>query len=388
MFSLKKLIHFICSTLLRFLVYATASTTVLFLIGGSSGYLKEAIEASGAYQRFVPSIIESNKENKDASSIPLSDPKIVAIINNAFPPSDLKSKSNDIIDNVFAWLRGEKSGVTFTVDFTANKSQLGDKLSEYAFTKLAFKDECKIQPAEFDPFTSECRPSNFDIFEGQEDFAQQIKSTEGFLGNTVLTEKNLPKNKAGKNIFEQYSYAPKLYHWLQKAPYILGALTIVASFGYVWSDSNKRKGFARLSKGIIGNSLTLIITPIIFGFIVPWVSKGYTTDLAGSSAEVLLNDIVNSVSREFDKLIIWFGAILLLVGFSMLTAEKMTRAKAKYSHVEKKAGLASSNGTQQKQSSPRGRLSADTVPLQSSEVSVTKKAKAQKRNSKYRKVPL
>lgn len=369
-------------------MYATATTTVLLLIGGSSGYIKQAIEESGAYEKFVPSIIESNREAQAASSIPLDDPEVVKIINDAFPPADLKEKSNLIIDNIFAWLQGGKEDASFRVDFTANKSQLGDKLSEYAFTKLAFKDMCRLQPAEFDPFTTDCRPANFDIFKGQAEFADQIKSTEGFLGNTVLTEKNLPKNKAGKNIFEQYSFAPKLYGWLQKAPYILFGLTIVASIGYVWTETSRRKGFARLSKGIIGNSVTLIVTPIIFGFIIPWVSKGYTTELAGSSAEVLLNDIVNSVSREFDKLIIWFGAILLLVGFSMLTAEKMTRSKAKYSHVEKKAGLASSNGVTQRQSSPRGRLAADTVPLQSSEVSVTKKAKVQKRNSKYRKIPL
>jgi hypothetical protein len=387
MLYLRKLVHFLCATLLRFLVYATATATVFLLIGGNSEHIKQAIDVSGAYKRFVPSIIESNQDTKVTSSIPLGDPEVVRIINEAFPPQDLKNKSSSIIDSVFAWLMGSTPNPTFSVDFTQNKNQLGDKLSEYAFTKLAFKDVCKVQPAEFDPFKSECRPAGFDIFQGQKDFAGQIKASSGFLGNTVLTDHNLPKNKTGKNIFEQYSYAPKMYAWLRRAPLILGGLTILASICYIWTDTNKRKGVMRLGRGVIGNSVTLIATPLIFGFIAPWVSRNYTNEIAGSSSEVLLNDIVTSISKEFDRYTIWFGAILLLAGLSIVIAEKMTRAKARYSGIEK-SGLSSSNEAKKKPILPRGKLGPDSLPLQSSEVSLTKKAKLLKKNSKYRKVPL
>jgi hypothetical protein len=247
---------------------------------------------------------------------------------------------------------------------------------------------CAVQPEVFDPFTSTCRPGSFDIFQGQKDFADQIKSSDGFLGNTVLTENNLPKNKAGKNIFEEYSYAPRLYAWLKRAPYILGGFTLLASAGYIWSSPVRRKGLHKLGRGIIGNSATLIVTPFLFGFVIPWFSKSYTNELAGSGAEVLLNEIINAISRDFDSLMIWFGSLLLLLGVLIIVAEKMTRAHARYSGVEKKSGLSSSNEIHKKLASPRGKLATDTLPLQSSEVSVTKKAKATKKNTKYRKIPL
>lgn len=369
-------------------MYATATSTVLLMVMGSDGHIKQAIKDSGAYERFVPSIIESNTGAKGSSSIPLEDTQVVSIINKAFPPTTLQTHTNTIIDSVFSWLQGRQQNVRFTIDFTANKTLLGNSLSEYAFTNLAFKDQCAVQPDVFDPFTSDCRPANFDIFQGQKDFAEQIKSSEGFLGNTILTEQNLPKNKSGKNIFDQYSYAPRLYAWLGRAPILLGGATILAAIGYIWGSHNKRSGVMRLGKGVVANSLTLIITPFVFGFAIPWLSKNYTNELVGSGAEVLLNDIINSIAREFDTLMIWFGAVIFLVGALIVVGEKMTRSRNRYAGVEKSAGLASSNGKKSTISSPRGKLGSDTVPLQSSEVSQTKGAKTVKKNKAYQKIPL
>lgn len=388
MFTFKKLIHFLCDVLLRFLVYTTATVTVLSIVLASPGRIKQAISSANAYKRFVPSIIDSNRDTKGASSIPLEDEKVVAIINESFPAYDLEQKGNVVIDSTYSWLIGSTPSVVFKVDFTDNKNKLGDKLSEYAFNNLAFKETCVIQPAEFDPFTSKCRPANFDIFEGQKEFARQIKSSDGFLGNTVLTDENLPKNKAGKNMFEQYYFAPQLYVWVRRGPLLLGTLTLLASAGYVWSAANRRKGTSRLGRGVMGNSATIIVTPFIFGFVVPWVSHNYSGELGGSSSEALLNDVVTAVSQDFDKLMIWFGVILFLVGLMIFIGERMTRQANKYASVEKKSGLLSSNGTRKKTSSPRGKLTHSTVPLQSSEVSSTKKAKLLKKNSKYRKIPL
>jgi len=388
MLTIKKLVHFLSDVLLRFLLYTTATLTVLTIVLASPGRIKHAITASGAYQRFVPSIIESNQNSKEASSIPLKDEKVVAIINDAFAPYDLEQKSEIVIDSVFSWLNGSSPAASFRVDFTDNKDKMGDKLSEYAFTSLAFKDLCEVQPAVFDPFSSQCRPVNFDIFEGQKEFARQIKSSDGFMGNTILTEKNLPKNTQGKNIFEQYSYAPKLYVWLKRVPPLLITLTIIASACYVWSASNRRKGVSRLGKGVMLNSITIIVTPFIFGYVIPWASRRYSNELGGSSSEALLNDIVTTVSQDFNKLMIWLGAILLLGGLLIYIAERMTREAKRYSGVEKNSGLLSSQESKKKTSSPRGKQAPGTVPLQSSEVSSTKRPKAPKKNSKYRKIPL
>lgn len=381
----KKLLFILSDNLLRILVYATATTAVLALVAGNRSLVKQTIAESGAYQKFVPSIIESNKDN---STIPLSDPEVVLIINKAFPPETLKNKTEDIVDSIFNWLEGKESEVIFTVDFTENKNQLGDKLSEYAFTNLAFKDTCETQPEYFDPFTSECRPYGYDIFKGETEFADQIKSTEGFLGQTVLTQASLPANKSGKTIFEQYSNAPVIYKWLMRAPWILGVMTIISAVSFVGYLPNKRRGVARLGKTISATSVTLIVTPLIFSVIIPQFSKSFQSEISGSSAEVLFNDIITSLTRSFDRMMIGFGVWLLLIGIAILLGEKMTRPKTRYSGVASRSGLTSSLEPAQKLASPRGKIKPATLPMQSSEISDTKKPKKQKKNSKYRKIPI
>jgi hypothetical protein len=381
--TLKRLVHFFSDILLRFLVYATVLSLVFLIVFGGSGHVKYLIESSGAYQKFVPSIIESNKEN---TSIPLDSPAVNRVINESFPSKDLQLAAETIIEATYAWLEGDVGRVEFSLDFTDNKEKLGDDLSEYAFTELAFKDTCRDNPKEFDPFTSPCRPANYDIFEGQKEFAKQIKSSDGFLGKTILTQDDLPKNKSGKSVFEQYPFAPRVFRLLKIAPYILAAATILCACAYVWSADNRRKAVHRLGRGIAGNSVTLIVSPFVFGYLLPWLTKGYKGNLEGSSAEVLLNDIVETVTREFDRLLIWFGSVLLLIGIAIILAERMTRRRMRYSGVDTKSGMQSSN--ELRQISSEGRLSVGKVPVQSSEESKTKKPKARKKNSKYKKIPL
>jgi hypothetical protein len=366
-------------------VYGTATATVLVFVLGNRIDVKQTLVDSGAYDKFVPSIIESNKDNK---SIPLEDPEVKKIINQSFPPEKLRTETELIVDSIFDWLEGSKNSVSFSVDFTENKTMLGDQLSRYAFNGLAFKEECRSQPETFDPFTTTCRPYGYDIFEGEKRFAEQIKSSEGFLGKTVLTEQSLPKNKAGKSIFEEYYYAPIAYEWLIRAPWILGALTILTAIGYVVYLPNKRRGMVSLGKRIFFSSATLIATPILFSFVLPYFTNSYGNELGGSSSEVLLNDILSTLTRNFDRMMIIFGVWLMLIGLAIIVGERMTRPRTRYVGVEKRAGLTSSNERPKKQSSPRGTLNESTLPLQSSEVSVTKKAKKPRKNSKYRKIPI
>lgn len=385
--TINRFIFIVCDNLLRFLIYSSATIIVVLLVIGNRDVVKQTIADSGAYEKFVPSVLDANKDQDSASSIPLDDPEVTRIINESFPPENLQTQTEAIVDSIFNWLDKKSDRVQFSVDFTANKNALGDKLSEYAFNRVAFLEICQTQPETFDPFTTNCRPYGYDIFEGQQIFADQIKSSEGFLGKTVLTEKELPKNKAGQNLFEQYSYAPNIFKWLKRAPLILGIATVFVCVFYVLNAPHRRKGVSRLGRTIVGNSATLIVTPFVFGVIIPQLTRDYSNELSGSSSEVLLNDIINTLVHRFDRLMILFGLWLMLIGFAVLVAERMTRPKTRYASVEKNAGLTS--GIEKKKSnSPRGKLTTMTVPLQSSEVSATKKPKKIGKNSRYRKIPL
>jgi len=384
---LKKALFFISDNLLRFLVYAWATVTILVMTLANPAHVKNVIEDSGAYDKFVASVIAENKKSDEQSSIPLDDPVIEDIANKSFPPDDLQRESEKIIDALYSWLEGNSDTVTFRVDFSENKKLLGEELSRYAFANLTFNETCPTVIESFDPFTINCRPYGFDLVEGQRQFSEEIARSESFLGKTVFTEDDLPRNPEGQNVFEQYADAPMWYSWLKLAPWVLGGLTILASISFVEYLSNKRKGVARLGRTIMGNSLTLIATPFIFSYLIPQFTGDFSSPEAGITSEVILNDILNSIVDRFDSLMLWFGLWIFLIGAAVFVGERMTRPRSRYSTVEKRAGLISSN-EKRKKSSPRGRLTAATLPLQSSETSVTKKPKSIKRNKRYRKLPL
>jgi hypothetical protein len=92
--TLKRIVHFFSDVALRFLVYGNALSFALLIVFGGSGHVKHLIKESGAYQKFAPSIIESNKEN---TSTPLDSPGVNRVINEAFTPDDLRSAAEMII---------------------------------------------------------------------------------------------------------------------------------------------------------------------------------------------------------------------------------------------------------------------------------------------------
>ena len=78
---------------------------------------------------------------------------------------------------------------------------------------------------------------------------------------------------------------------------------------------------------------------------------------------------------------------MVIVGLCIYLLERATRPASKYTNLGKRAGLATSQ--QKPQISPkslRGKLSNETIPLQSSDQPAKQNAKKVAANNKYRKL--
>ena len=60
--TIKKLLHWMTSYLIRLLLFGTTLTAVIITIAGSSSSIKEVLDQTNGYDRFVPGVIESNKK--------------------------------------------------------------------------------------------------------------------------------------------------------------------------------------------------------------------------------------------------------------------------------------------------------------------------------------
>ncbi len=383
--TLKHIVLLVSAWLFRFLIFVALFVAVGVVIFGTPNRIEKALVDSNAYQRFIPAVILSNQKSASLSSIPLNDPKVQQIITKAFPPQALQASTQTVIDSFYNWLKGKTPQPDYVVDFSPNVILLSRGLSNYAFGRLASLPVCLQAPAEVDPFTATCQPKNFDFATAQAELQTALEKDGAILPQKRFTVHDLPKTGNGQTIVERVHYAPTLYTFVFAAPAILIGLIPLLGLFIVWLSDHKRRTVQALGYTILSTTLFLVLTPLIFSFVTRRLTGSLQSQPAavGSDLQAITADVSNKLNATFNSLIVEFGTIAAGIGLLVIVGERMTRPKSKYSNLHRKAGVVSSVASR----SDNGRFKLDPakVPLQSSEVSVTKKAKSH-RSKKYRKI--
>ncbi len=385
--TLKKIGFWIVSYTIRLVLFGCVTASVLVVVAGKPEDVKAILNQANSYERFVPAVIDANKNQSNGdNTLDYSDPKVVSVITNSFPAADLRTNAENVIDHVYGWLDGSVPQLSFTVDFTQNKIALADGLTSYAFTRLAFLPPCKSLPSEVNPLTIQCQPPDYDDPAIQTSYRDQLLDSESFLSKTVITEKDLPKNTQGKTFAQQYSFAPTAYKWLLRAPYVLGALTVIMSVLYIFLSPKKRRGVSGLGSVFMGSGITLAIFPILYDFILPKLTSSFQVQSGTTGTQAIFSDVISQVTSHVDSLFITIGIQLTIVGLSIYLLERATRdSLARYKDVSKKAGVATS--LEKPEPSPRslrGKLTVDNIPLQSSDLPAKRDPKKVAENNRYR----
>ncbi len=387
--TLKKIAFWIVAYSIRLVLFGTISAAVAVIIIGRSSSVKDVLTQTNSYARFVPAVIDANKAApRSDSSLNYDDPNIVKIFTDSFPASDLKQQTEGVINNLYEWLGGKTPQLTYRADFTKNKATLAETLSTYAFGRLAKLPVCKLLPASVNPLTINCQPAGYDLKEVQESYRQELLSSDSFLSKTVLTEKDLPKNAAGKTLPQQFSFAPTAFQWLMRAPYILGGMFIVFAGLYVWLSPKKRRGIAGIGSILITSGISLAIFPILFDIVIPHFTNSYQAQSGTSGTQAIFSDVIDHITHHFDTLFITIGIQIAIAGLCIYLLERATRDEtAKYKNIEKKAGIETSN--QKPEPAPkslRGKLSYDNIPVQTSDLPARLNQKKVGDNKKYAKL--
>lgn len=368
--SIKSILYVLSGSLLRLVLFFGITATVLLIIFGRPNALKTTLQTSNAYSRLVPSLIETSKKNgQNNGTLSFDDPVIAEIFTKSFPPADIKKNTELFIDSVYSWLNNKTDTLQFTIDFTSNKQLFARELANYAFNKLELLPYCKQPPAELDPLNATCLPKNVDLTEAKRSYEEQIFLTDSFLQKTILTQEDLPKNTKGQSITDQLYFAPDVFTWLKRAPFILSAFLIFLSFDFILLSPRKRKGVQSLSTILISSGVGILAFPLLFSYVLPYFSKSFDFNFdTAVGTQKIFTEIIDELSRNIDILFISFGAGVTIVGFMLYIGERLSRPQTKYTSLEKKSGLATSQ--QKAQTSPkslRGKLNQSNIPLQTSD---------------------
>lgn len=384
---LRSILLFISTASLRFLIFFGITVLCLVIVFGNKENIKSSIKETNAYDRFVTAVIqETAKTYHGETTIPLDNPEVQKIIKNAFPAELLETSTETFIDGIYAWLEGDTNTPEYTVDFTQARQNLANSLSAYAFNRLSSQPVCFAIPENIDPFTAGCQPPYTDLSVEQKKLADAIAGEEGFLPKAIFTEQDLPKDQSGERIYEKFSYAPKAYQWSKLFPWLLAGVLVLLAISSVLLHRSRRRGFQQLGYILTGSGIALLMTPILFTYVLPRFSDSLQFQAAGNDnpAQQVISDIGNDLITDLNMLLINISIYVIVAGAVIIIAEKYSRTPSGYLGAAKKSGIASSNPS--KPSKTGRKYKPDTIPVQSSEES-KRRAPRKVKNKKYRKIP-
>ncbi len=359
-----------------------ASLSVYFLIGNKQA-AKEVLLESGVYTQFVDAVIADNNadSSKQKSSLPLDDPEIQKIARQSFSAKALQDNSEHFIDQLYAWLLGEKDELTFEVELNPEKEVFVELVSTYAANKVAALESCGQRDISMITiFELDCRPEGVSSSFIKERVREDLLSTD-FFQDIRITEKDLPKTKNGQYLHEQYSFVPQIIQNMKSALWIFILVFVLSSALFVYARRPFRKGFKAYGRDLLSNALTLIVVTAFFGFMLPNLTESLSVE--GNKTVTLFNNVSDTYIQRLDTLVINIALQTAAVGVLVLMLERVSRPWSKYDNVAKKSGLTTSYAKREVQ----GKLIRKPMPpVQTSETRRRVSTKKKSVPKKYRKI--
>lgn len=318
---------------------STITLGALYLSYGTPLEIKRSIADAKAYNRFIDGVIQSNTD-ADKTSI-FADEKVAEITKNAFTPKILQQTTEKFIDRWYDWLNGDATKPSFTFNFTPQRQQLAEQLSIYAMDRISGLPMCTAFEAELslDPFRTTCQPQGLNYRDEQLSLQAQLLESETFFPKVVFTEADLPKTQSGKPISEELAYAPLIFQMLPSILMVmigmLGLLTIMS----VTLRPVHRNGWDELGKNLLTGGIFLAISAVVFGLLVPQMTRSFQSQFIGNGTDRLIGDVVRNLTIGFESIFINISLQVAALGAVILVALKIVRPSSRYKGLEHVTGL-------------------------------------------------
>ncbi|HSX00163.1 MAG TPA: hypothetical protein VLH38_03970 [Patescibacteria group bacterium] len=344
---------------------ATLLTITLFSLGlawsghqvfGTSNAIKHALSKSGIYQSAVTEILHKQQgTDNSGSNLPVDQPQIKQIIEDAFPPQFLQSQVEQVINAVYAWLNGKTPSLQFSVDLGPAKLKLADGVEQYVISHLATLPPCAanaIPSGDIDPLNTTCAPPGLDVR------AVAAKERENILRGDFLKDSTLSadsiKDKDGKTLNQRLQEAPKNYRRVMLVFYGSGLLALVVGAVIVFGSTTWRLGLRRVAIILI----TIGTMGVALGFISSLAVHYTSTKIASAQAsdKVLQQQLLSIIRSLTDNLRTWwiiYGVALLALGIAALLTLHLTAHEKRAKTEPGTAGESDGKTAEQKDKLPR-----------------------------------
>lgn len=294
----------------------------LLQVFGNAGSVKGALERSGIYQSIVEKgLAQAQAEQGEAAigSIPLDRPEVQNIIKTAASPELLQAKTENALDAVYVWMRGETPDLTFSLEIGDIKAGLADGIEQYAIQYASSLPKCAPGAAvdTADLFNAACLP------EGADPGQLAAEAKNNFLGGEAFQETTFTADtiKIGddETLAQKIQKAPNIYRNITWSVYGFGLLALllagaVVLLGASWRSGLKKASFVFVAVGALSVLVSLLAD----------IGMNRVADMA---KEPLQQSVVSVADELIGSLRNWwmgYGIALALIGAGTLAALRLT----------------------------------------------------------------
>lgn len=310
-------------------------TTMVVLI--QPARVKGWVNKSGLYSTLPNTIInQATTQQVEDSELSLSDPIVQSAAKQVLSPKFLQNSTENIIDSFFVWMRGNSPKPTFAIDVAPIKQSFADNIVQSAISRYQSLPACpkgKL-PRSTDPLKIDCRPPyGVDIYQATQSLRNDIIGNKDFLAESTITIDSLQSDNSQKNsIFGEQSPVPRVYKWLQIAPYAIGLLMLITAMGAILLNNSKRR-----TANKVGSIFIIISALTMIGIWLTWFGIAKIRDQllsqpAGSGASLYSNVILDTLNALRKDMLITAGivsSILAIIGIVTLVIVKLKTGKKK-----------------------------------------------------------
>jgi hypothetical protein len=297
------------------------------IVLSSPKYIENALKESRVYDQFVSTVIDNSKDkatNENNKKL-LSDPDIKAAAEKSFSPALLQSSTENVINGIFAWMQGKTTEPEFRIDLTNAKAELSTNVAAYAEKRANGLPQCTLQQLrQMDPnidfLEIPCVPPGVNVHTLAQEYSQKFLADSDFLSDPVITNETIAKNNDGKSLSDSLSGVPKAYSTVDTLKWILLALTIGLGALLVFARRDRRAGVKHLAWALLGVGTFLVIELIIYWFLF---DRANAAREAADTVQAMWIDGAKALMREFNKILVWFSAIYLLLGAGLVAWLRM-----------------------------------------------------------------
>lgn len=270
--SLRRISKGIAAFLLLIILLVAPLVISLQMVINSPEVVKKSLDQSNLYETSSKADLLQGRGR--LSSVVVSDPGIISAFNNAITPSYVKTSSEKLIDNVYAYVQGVAPSAELSTDVLDVKTRFADNVADYVkqkFDALPRCTELMIPSTTIESLLqATCAPIGVSSSQASEYARSQIMNTALFSNDRLELAGLVGMRESLLNSY--LTDVRNVYPYFILLVYILPVAGIILTVGLLFLNNAKRRGVKTianllLSAGLINILAAFIITGIL-GFII------------------------------------------------------------------------------------------------------------------------